>query len=309
MKISLDALLVLDAIARNGSFATAAEELHRVPSAITYTVQKLEQDLGVVLFDRSRHRARLTGAGEELLREGRHLLRAAVDIECRVQRVATGWESELRIALDDIIPVERLFPLLKEFYRERSATRIKVSSEILNGCWDSLLSGRADVAIGAPGDAPPGGAIAVEAMGQFEFVFVVAPGHPLATAAEPLSANDVLAHRAVPASDTSRSLPPRSSGLLNGQDTLTLPSLRAKLAAHIAGLGVGYLPLKWAEPHIAAGRLVEKKVEGSKPQTSICLAWHPRQTGKALKWFLERLRDKKIQQYIVGEAGSYPDMN
>ena len=45
MRISLDALLVLDSIARNGSFAAAGEELHRVPSAITYTIQKLEQDL------------------------------------------------------------------------------------------------------------------------------------------------------------------------------------------------------------------------------------------------------------------------
>jgi len=61
-KLSLDALLVLDAIARKGSFAAAAEELHRVPSAITYTVQKLEQDLDVQLFDRSGHRARLTRA-------------------------------------------------------------------------------------------------------------------------------------------------------------------------------------------------------------------------------------------------------
>jgi hypothetical protein len=44
MRLSLDALLVLDAIDRRGSFAAAAHELHRVPSAITYTVQKLEQN-------------------------------------------------------------------------------------------------------------------------------------------------------------------------------------------------------------------------------------------------------------------------
>ena len=118
MRISLDALLVLDSISRNGSFAAAGEELHRVPSAITYTIQKLEQDLDVKLFDRSGHRARLTEAGEALLREGRHLLRAATDLECRVRRVATGWENELRIAVDDLVPTERLFALLKDFYRE-----------------------------------------------------------------------------------------------------------------------------------------------------------------------------------------------
>jgi DNA-binding transcriptional LysR family regulator len=173
MRISLDALLVLDSIARNGSFAAAGEELHRVPSAITYTIQKLEQDLDVQLFDRSGHRARLTEAGEALLREGRHLLRTATELECRVKHVATGWESELRIAVDDLVPIERLFPLLKDFYREQSGTRIRLSTEVLGGCWDALIGGRADMVIGAPGDAPPEGLLAVEPIGRFEFVFVV----------------------------------------------------------------------------------------------------------------------------------------
>jgi DNA-binding transcriptional LysR family regulator len=306
MRISLDALLVLDSIARNGSFAAAGEELHRVPSAITYTIQKLEQDLEVKLFDRSGHRARLTEAGEELLREGRHLLRTATDLECRVKRVATGWETELRIAVDDIVPTERLFPLLKDFYREGSGTRIKLTAEILGGCWDALMTGRADLVIGAPGEAPPEGSLAVEPMGQFEFIFVAAPDHPLATAPEPLSSQDIMQFRAVSAADTSRNLPPRTSGLLDGQDALTVPTMRAKMAAHIAGLGAGYLPLAWAAPHIAAGRLVRKQLEGTKRLSNVYLAWHPRQAGNALKWFLERLRDKRVQQYVLGEAGTYP---
>ena len=308
MRISLDALLVLDSISRNGTFAAAGEELHRVPSAITYTIQKLEHDLEVKLFDRSGHRAKLTEAGEELLREGRHLLRAATDIECRVKRAATGWETELRIALDDIIPTERLFPLLKDFYREGSGTRVRLTSEILGGCWDALLSGRADMVIAAPGEAPPEGSLAVEPMGRVEFVFAVAPDHPLAAVKEPLSTQDILQHRAVTAADTSRSLPPRSAGILDGQDVLSVPSMRAKMAAHIAGLGVGYLPLLWAAPHIAGGRLVKMDVEGSKPLSNVYLAWHPRQAGKALKWFLARLRDRRVQDYVLGESGNYPGM-
>jgi DNA-binding transcriptional LysR family regulator len=80
MRLTLDALAVLDAIDRKGSFAAAAEELHRVPSAMTYAVQKLEEDLDVLLFDRRGHRAQLTEAGRELLREGRHLLQAASEL-------------------------------------------------------------------------------------------------------------------------------------------------------------------------------------------------------------------------------------
>ena len=48
-------LEVVDAVARNGSFSAAAQELHRVPSAVSYTVRQLEEWLAVPLFER-RHR-------------------------------------------------------------------------------------------------------------------------------------------------------------------------------------------------------------------------------------------------------------
>jgi DNA-binding transcriptional LysR family regulator len=79
MPLTLDALETLDTIARKGSFAAAAAALGKVPSALTYTVRKLEDELDVLLFDRRGSRARLTPAGQELVDEGRHLLRAADD--------------------------------------------------------------------------------------------------------------------------------------------------------------------------------------------------------------------------------------
>jgi DNA-binding transcriptional LysR family regulator len=299
-KLSLDALLVLDAIARKGSFAAAAEELHRVPSAITYTVQKLEQDLDVQLFDRSGHRARLTRAGEELLREGRHLLRAATDIECRVQRIAKGWETELRIAYNDIIPGERLCPAISEFYREGAGTRLRLAAEILEGCWDALFSGRADLVIGAPSEIPPEPGVATRPFGEMEFVFAVAPDHPLAQAPEPIAISEILQHRIVVAADSSRNLPPRSVGLSNGQDTLTVPTMQAKLEAQAAGLGVGFLPVNIAAAVIAAGRLVRKQVDEESPKaTRMSLAWRPRDVGKGLKWWLEKLEDPTVRQAIL----------
>mgnify|MGYP000850196599 CR=1 FL=1 len=149
MKLSLEALQVLDAIERNGSFAAAAAELHRVPSALTYQVQKLEQDLDVLLFDRRGHRAVLTAAGRELLKEGRNLLRAADELECRVRRLATGWEVELRIAVDASLPLDGLLALLDAFYREDGGTRLRLSREVLGGTWDALVDRRADLGGGA----------------------------------------------------------------------------------------------------------------------------------------------------------------
>src|SRR3546814_14876665 len=105
-----------------GSFAKAAEVLHRVPSAITYTVQKLESDLGVQLFDRSGKRAKLTDAGQALVERGRSLLREAESLENCVQRVAHGWELQLTLAIDEIVPLDPIFPLIAEFDRHGNGT-------------------------------------------------------------------------------------------------------------------------------------------------------------------------------------------
>jgi DNA-binding transcriptional LysR family regulator len=52
LRLSLEALQIVDAIDRRGSFSAAGKELHRVPSTISYTVSKLEDDLGVQVFER-----------------------------------------------------------------------------------------------------------------------------------------------------------------------------------------------------------------------------------------------------------------
>ncbi|HSN41052.1 MAG TPA: LysR family transcriptional regulator [Burkholderiales bacterium] len=291
MRLSLDALLVLDAIDRRGSFAAAADELHRVPSAITYTVQKLEEDLDVLLFDRRGHRAALTVAGRELLDQGRHLLRAAGDLESHVKRVATGWEAELRIAYDGVIPTGAILRLAEEFYRQQCGTRLRIFAEVLGGCWDALISERADLVIGAPGDGPAGGGYTTRPLGEVEWIFAVAPGHPLATMPEPLRSPDILAHRAVSVADSSRNLPPRTTGLLRGQETLTVQDLHAKALAQHMGLGVGNLPRHTAETEAAAGRLVIKQTEEPKVSAQLLLAWRTGHKGKALQWFVKRLQE------------------
>ncbi|MES9871684.1 MAG: LysR substrate-binding domain-containing protein [Candidatus Sedimenticola sp. 6PFRAG7] len=289
MKLTLDALLVLDAIDRKGSFAAAAEELHRVPSAITYTVRKLEQDLDLHLFDRSGHRARLTGAGEKLLEDGRALLRAAGELESSVKRSATGWESELRIALTDILPMENLFELVDGFYSEHSGTQIRISSEVLQGNWDALVTGRADITIGAPGMAPPGGGYHCEKMGSLGFIFVVPANHPLTELDEPLKESDILNYRAVAAADSSRNLPPLTTSLLTGQQVLTTPDMKSKIEAHRKGLGVGYVPAYLVTEDLREGRLISREVASSPPPAELYMAWKTDEKGNALKWFTRRL--------------------
>jgi len=299
MRLSLDAIAVLDAIDRKGSFAAAAGELFRVPSAITYSVKQLEEDLGVELFDRKGHRAVLTEAGRELLTEGRGLLRAAADLECRVQQVAKGWESELRIAVDTIIGIDRLYGIVEEFYRQESGTRLRLSSEVLGGTWDALASGRADLAIGASGEAPPGRNYSIHLIGRVEMVFAAAPFHPIHESPLPLTDAAIQRHRAVSVADSSRLLAPRTVGLLSGQDTLTVPSMESKAAAQVAGLGVGFLPKGIAEREAAAGRLRILEVAGARTAGDIYAAWRPGKEGRALQWFTKRLEDPLVAAELL----------
>jgi DNA-binding transcriptional LysR family regulator len=305
MKISLDLLHILDAIDRHGSFTAAASALHRVPSALSHAIAKLESDLNVQLFIREGRRATLNEAGLTLLDDGRHLLRAAGELERRVQRISSGWEAELRIAVDTLIPIERLFPALESFYAAGHGTQIRLSQEVLGGTWDALATDRADLVIGAPGDMPARNGIASRLLcTRSELIFAISPHHPLATHPAPIPNSELARHRAIVIADTSQELIARSVGLLDGQDTLRVPSMLAKGAAQIAGLGIGHLPRWLADPEIAAGRLIEKKLSEPRPSLPLHIGWRNRQIGKALNWILSELENPAHIARLTAGIGS-----
>lgn len=302
MRLTLDALETLDAIAEKGSFARAAEVLHRVPSALTYTVHKLESDLGVAIFDRSGKRAVLTEAGRELLERGRELLRQAEDIEARIKRAGQGWETRLNIAVDGIVPLERLFPLIREFDAIGCGTRLRFMQEVFGGGWDALIDRRADLAIAAPGEPPSGYGLQSKEWCRAPFVFCCAPSHALAKAREPLAPEVIARHRAVVVSDSSRRLAARSAGLLPNQDMLVVSTLPAKLEAQAAGLGVGYLPLYMAEPAVKAKRLVIKKVKQDREAAALRIAWRSGDEGQALRWFRDAVLEEAALKRFLSAA-------
>lgn len=290
MRLSLDALQVLDAIARCGSLAAAGEELHRTASTLSYTVRKLESDLGLKIFDRSGHRAALTDAGRLLLEEGRALLAAAAAVERRVRTYGRGWEAELAIACNELVPFGALLGVVGEFYAAGHPTRVTLSSEVLGGAWDALVAQRADIAIAEV----PSGAAALEIehtpLGSVSFQFCCTPDHPLASAPQPLKVATIRRHRVVVAADSARVTAPRSTGISSASEVLTVGSVRAKLEAQIAGLGVGFLPTSLAAEAVAAGRLVVRRVSAPKPRTPLFVAWRRTDAGHATNWFVDRLQ-------------------
>jgi DNA-binding transcriptional LysR family regulator len=299
-----DALAMLQAIADAGSFAAAARVANVVPSALTYRVRQMENALDVLLFDRSSRQARLTEAGAELLREGARLLADIDAITNRVKRVATGWEPQFTIAVDSVIDGATLMELCEAFFALKPPTRLRLRAETLSGTLATITSGQADLALG--GVMTPGATAGFqrEPLGTVGFVFVVAPHHPLAQAPEPLSDEVIRAHRAVAIADSIPHGGGLSIGLLAGQDVFTVPTLAAKLDAHLRGLGAGFLPDRLARPYIEAGRLVARRVGRPEHAVQFCYAWRkstPTTHGRALQWWLGQLNSAVTRVALLGE--------
>ncbi|MEE4360502.1 MAG: LysR family transcriptional regulator [Pseudomonadales bacterium] len=290
--VNLDALRVLDAIERHGSFAAAAEALHRVPSAVTYAIQRLEEELGLTLFDRSGHRATLTSAGRIVLDRGRDLLAASSALQATAHRLAAGWEPRVTLAIDSLIDVRAVLPLIRSFHEAHPEIEIALIEEVLGGVWDAVASGRADLAIGAPGTPPRG--FATLPFGPAEFVYVASPTHPAAQRPGPLTPADLAEATAVVAADSTRSGAPRSIGVLDLRRRLTVPNLEWKLCAQRAGLGVGWVPRHRVRDALDAGELVTLALTETRPPETLHIAWRRDHDGRALAWFVDRLRQTDL---------------
>ena len=296
-----DALALLQAVAQAGSFAAAARELGLVPSAVTYRIRQIEDALDVLLFDRSSRQARLTDAGAELLREGGRLLSEIDAVANRVKRVATGWESQLTIAMDTIVSCATVMELAEAFFVLAPTTRLRLRDEALSGTLEALIAGHADLALGVSLDLGNAAGIQSAMLGELAFVYAVAPHHPLAAVKGPLKDDLMQKHRAIAVADSVQRGTALTLGLLAGQDVLTVPTMEAKLDAQLRGLGGGFVPEPMARPYVESGRLVVKDVERAARVVRVSYAWRSSAVpGRALQWWLGQLESPATRRALLG---------
>ncbi len=302
-----DALALLQTVARAGSFAAAARELGLVPSAVTYRIRQMEDALDALLFDRTSRQARLTAAGRELLREGDRLLGEVDAVANRVRRVATGWESQFTIAVDTAMSCGTVMELTQAFLEAAPQTRLRLRDEALSGTLQALVSGQADLALGVSNEAGNHAGIRSRPLGDLDFVFAVAPHHPLAELPEPLADDLLQRHRAVAVADSVQQGSGLTVNLLAGQDVLTVSTMSAKLDAQLRGLGAGFLPEPVARPYLETGRLVAKRVERPPRVVRAAYAWRdagPTGPGRALQWWLARLEGPATRAALLQQTPS-----
>lgn len=289
MKPLLDVLIILDALEKEGSFAAASAKLYKTPSALSYTVHRLESDLNIQILDRSGHRARFTRTGQMLLEKGREVLHTVRELEKQAIKLHEGWENELVIGVDDTFPFSLLAPLIESFYQHHSVTRLKFINGVLGGSWDALTQGRADIIVGAMHEPPSSSDFSVARLGELEQVFAVAPHHPLAQEEEPLNRSTIKRYRAIVVGDSSSLSSATSTQLLDDQEAITVFDFKTKLELQISGLGCGYLPRYLAQRFLESGALIEKKVAAQILFEPVWMGWNEQTAGLASVWWRDAI--------------------
>lgn len=206
------------------------------------------------------------------------------DLESRLHKIASGYESELRIVFDSLIPSSVFINDLHEFNALECGTRIRISTETMGGVWEALREERADLII-AIGDCPNWSGYQVRQVDSVEFVFCVSPAHPLAKADQPVKTEVMHQHTVIVVADSSRSLPAKTLGLLSGQKRITVPNIVTKIQFQRAGLGFGFLPKELIAKDLKEGTLIELAVEEERQPEFVWLAMRTANTGEAVSWW------------------------
>jgi len=293
--ISIEVLETLDAIERRGSFAKAAEELNKATSAISYAVQKLEEQLDIALFQRLGRRSVLTPAGRLILAEGRDILQTTRRLADKAKEVATGWEPRISIGLESLYSFPDFFNLINDFLQAFPTVEIDISECVLNGGWEALEQGRVDLLVGSPGPVPSQKGYRSVAIGRVELVPVIAAKHALASHAlakkhdKKQNIDTVMGQlRRIVIHDTSFNGIARSEGLSSDGQMLYVQNMDQKIHAILAGIGIGNLPKHRVQGYLDKGVLLPLDIKQQDNAESF-LAWKINNKGKGLRALTEML--------------------
>jgi len=284
---SITALLAFVRTAEAASFVGAARSLGLSPSTVGKRVARLEQDLGVRLFQRTTRRVRLTEEGEVLLRRCKRALDELSEARADLSQRQQSPSGLLRVGLPTI-GYRFLLPLLPLFRQRYPGVQLELD---FNDRLVDVVSEGLDVVIrsGELADS----SLMARRLGPFHFVLCAAPVH-LHAHGRPATLAQLATHPAVrfrfPTTGKLQawSLPGHDGDAGAALDTvMTCNNMEALLAAAIGGMGVAWMPDFLAAEALADGRLQE------------LLPDHPRQPGQfSLLWPGNRQPSARLRVFI-----------
>jgi DNA-binding transcriptional LysR family regulator len=296
-RTTLEQWHVLQAIVEHGSFANAAEALHRSQSSVSYMVAKLQEQLDLPLLEIEGRKAQLTAAGTTLLNQAKSLLADAQALEQRARNLKAGWEAEIRLAIDGLFPQALLTQVLMEVNSSCRQSQLQLVEAVLSGAEEALIRQEADVAI--CNNVPPG--FLGDPLMDIAFLAVAHPGHALHQLGRELTSDDLARELQVVVRD-SGTQKPRDDGWLGASRRWTVSNGATRLALMRAGLGFGWAPLHTITDDLAQGRLKPLPLrEGrSRKRTLYLVLAEPRQAGPGARHVAEVIQDC-VRQYTTPE--------
>lgn len=145
--MTLTQIQIIDTLVRHGSLALASQVLHKTQPALSMAVKKLEDELGIALFDRAGYRLELTEAGKAFYSHCLPLLQQYSHLKSFAKHLKHGNEVTLRVAYDITSPIARFMPLLKSFKEQFSHTQLHLSSVSRLMALHMLTNNEVDIAI------------------------------------------------------------------------------------------------------------------------------------------------------------------
>lgn len=249
-------------IVRLGSFAAAAERLCMTQSTISARVQELEQGIGVKLFDRSHHRARLTPKGQELVPYAERLLALTSEIRHRVGD-PTALGGVVRVGVAELVTITWMSDLVARIHEKYPGVILEVTMQLTNTLIAGLRDGDLDVAL-IPGPVIEPN-LASDSLGFAEFCWMA--GESLRLRPGPLTPESLQDVPIVILSESSHHYRTIEQWFTSHHAYFEVAtrcnnmSLAANLA--MAGLGIAHLPRLAYEKEIGEGKL---RILESSPQ-------------------------------------------
>jgi DNA-binding transcriptional LysR family regulator len=291
--VTIDQLRIFRQVAESGSFSAAARDMHRAQSAVTYAIQKLEDQLGTPLFDRAGYRPVLSEAGRALLPRATRILDELAAFGAQARGIAGGLEPEVGLVVDSLYSIPLLVRALADFQRELPSVPLRIYVETLGGTAQALVEGNADLGI-CLDFARTIPELEATPMGEIELVPVAAPHHPLGRRKGSIPLADTRDHVQLVLTDRSQFTKGKEYTVFATR-TWRLADLGARHAMVVAGLGWCSMPLHMVKDDLAAKRLVKLDIRwpgGVRgfPRPGVLLARRKdRVLGPAGEWLARRL--------------------
>jgi len=261
--MTLDQLRALAAVVDHGGFRPAADALFKSQSAVSIAIRKLEEELGIRLFDRDAYRPTLTREGAAVYGKAKSLLSHTDELTDMARHFAVGEEPELGIAMSSIVPIDAPLSVFNAIIDRHPATRLSLLVETLNGTMERLDDGDVDFAITEVFERQDE-YIYADLM-QVEMISVIAACSKLADRAAMLSKREMEGTTQIIVRDSSRHSAKRSAGIVDGTRHWVVSDFTTKKRIIASGIGWGGMPAHMIREELRRGELIALSGEEFRP--------------------------------------------